>query len=183
MISLTQHYIPITLNKRKIPGFLKPRVIEQGSASTRPAPRLHSLSKFVSVCYVSSRKNSFHQLSHRNNRGKKKGKAISPALLQPRNAKLTGTMACLHISPSNGTFATHSREQKLLLQRYASHHNTINPIMNSVLNKVRLTKFSISTYEGILKKFFLWACSAYESADKKSPKKRWKKNPGTNGLK
>ena len=72
LICHTQHVFPIPLNNRKVPGFLTTRVIWQGSITTGPPPRLHGLCKFVSVRYVNSRKNSFHQLAHRVHRGKER---------------------------------------------------------------------------------------------------------------
>ena len=72
LICHTQHVFPIPLNNRKVPGFLTTRVIWQGSTTTGPPPRLHGLCKFVSVRYVNSRKNSFHQLAHRVHRGKER---------------------------------------------------------------------------------------------------------------
>ena len=92
LVCHTQQVFPIPLNNRKVPGFLSTRVIWQGSITTSPFPRLHGLCKFVSVRYVNSRKNSFHQLAHRVHRGKERMQCdISSALLQPRPPNSVGT--------------------------------------------------------------------------------------------
>ena len=104
-------FSPIPLNNRKVPVFLMTKVIWQGSTTTSPPPRLHSLCKFISVRYVNSRKNSFHQLAHRVHRGKERRQCDIFCCPRTKTTKIHWEPS-LHTSPSNDTLATLPREPK-----------------------------------------------------------------------
>ena len=102
----TQHVFPISLKNRKVPVFLTTRVIWEGSTTTSPPPRLHILCKFVSVCYVNSKKNSAHQLAHRVHRGKERRQCGIFCFPTAKTTKFTGKPTCLYTSSSNDTLDT-----------------------------------------------------------------------------
>ena len=117
LIRITHHIIPISLNNRKVPVLLTSRVIGQGSPTTSPLQRVHSLCKFVSVRYVNSRKNSFHQLTHRVHRGIERRQGDISALLYNQDRQNSLGTRPVYTSPLNDMFTTLPRESKRALSK------------------------------------------------------------------
>ena len=109
MIRLTQHIFLISLNNKKVPGPLTTRVIGQGCTTIDPIQdSTASASSLVSAMLILERiisTNSPKEFIE----ARKEGRAISPALLQPRPLKFTGNPTYLHTFPSNTTLPRESK--------------------------------------------------------------------------
>ena len=117
LICHTQHIFPISLNNRKVPGFLTTRVIQQQSTTISPLQdSTTSASSLVSAMLILERIVSTNSPTEFIE-ARIEGNAISSALLHPRPPKFSGNPVCLHTFPSNDTLATLPRERKRALSK------------------------------------------------------------------